>query len=383
MPELCENAPDDSSFARNPVPARMPDAPNSQQSPPINGSPFRIRDPRGAALSEIWLISAVVAILGIRLYLHLTGYPTVGGGNLHIAHMLWGGLGMVIAFGILILYASDAWKPFAACVGGLGFGTFVDELGKFITNDNDYFFRPTIGLIYGVLVIFYLIAQWIQRNREPTSADHLFYATQGIQSLVIGKLDAERQQLALRHLDASHVSSPAADAMRQMLENAPLISPDDVQSSRILRWRSTLMHHYVQIVSRHWFTPIVIGIFILKTIDLVITIIAGVATGSLEVGNGLSFAEWGTLVSAFASGAVAAIGVIYLLRRFRLRALHFFAGSTLITILFGQFFAFTTNQFAAFGSLLFQLLSLGILRFSIAAEEHQHDHLAGNVPPDD
>jgi len=357
----------------------IPPSPNTGK-PPVNGSPYRVRDPRGAALSEIWLVSAVVAILGIRLYLHITGYPTVGGGNLHIAHMLWGGLGMVIAFGILLLFASDVWKPLAACAGGLGFGTFVDELGKFITKDNDYFFRPTIGLIYGVLVVMYLGAQWIQRKREPTSADHLFYASQGIQSLVIGKLDEERQQLALRHLDASQVDAPYVHAMREMLENATLIGPDDTQSSRFLRLRATLLHAYRRLIERHWLTPIVIGLFVIKAIDLVVTLIAAIITGHLEVGDGLSFAEWGTVVSAGVSGFVAVIGVICLFRRMRLKALNFFAWSTLVTILFGQFFAFTTNQFAAFGGLLLQLTILAILRFAISAEDHEREHREGLVP---
>lgn len=68
----------------------MSDTPENQT---VNGSPYRIRDTRGSELSEIWLVSAAVAILGIRGYLHLTGYPQVGGDTLHIAHMLWGGLG--------------------------------------------------------------------------------------------------------------------------------------------------------------------------------------------------------------------------------------------------------------------------------------------------
>jgi hypothetical protein len=44
---------------------------------------------------ESFLISAVATILGIRGFLHLSGYPMVGGESLHIAHMLWGGVLML------------------------------------------------------------------------------------------------------------------------------------------------------------------------------------------------------------------------------------------------------------------------------------------------
>jgi len=33
---------------------------------------------------------------------------------------------------------------------------FIDELGKFITSDNNYFFQPTISLIYIVFIIIFL-----------------------------------------------------------------------------------------------------------------------------------------------------------------------------------------------------------------------------------
>ncbi|MBA3276420.1 MAG: hypothetical protein H0T72_11560, partial [Chloroflexia bacterium] len=81
--------------------------------PPVH-SAFKVRDLSSPYLMELWLVSAVVTILGVRLYLELTGYPQVGGSTLHIAHMLWGALAMVISFGMLLIMASAVWKPTAA-----------------------------------------------------------------------------------------------------------------------------------------------------------------------------------------------------------------------------------------------------------------------------
>src|ERR687888_718602 len=82
----------------------------------------------GSYLQDL-LVSAVVAILLTRLFLGLTGFPRMGGGGLHIAHMLWGGLLMLIALVLLLAVIGKRTKRLAALVGGAGFGLFIDELG--------------------------------------------------------------------------------------------------------------------------------------------------------------------------------------------------------------------------------------------------------------
>ena len=72
----------------------------------------------------------------------LPASPRLGGGELHIAHMLWGGALMLVALVVLLAYLDRTVQHVAAVIAGLGFGTFVDEIGKFLTADNDYFFRP-------------------------------------------------------------------------------------------------------------------------------------------------------------------------------------------------------------------------------------------------
>jgi hypothetical protein len=66
---------------------------------------FVRRSPRNADfgwLLEAFLIAAISTILVIRTQLWLTNYPQLGGGGLHIAHLLYGGIFMVIAIGLLL-----------------------------------------------------------------------------------------------------------------------------------------------------------------------------------------------------------------------------------------------------------------------------------------
>src|SRR3989344_3704458 len=91
------------------------------------GSRFNIFIPSVdvGALLEIFLVSAVSSLLGLRAYLEITGYPQVVSSEFHIAHMLWGGLLMTAAIFMLLWFLDKNAKRFAALVGGLGFGAFI------------------------------------------------------------------------------------------------------------------------------------------------------------------------------------------------------------------------------------------------------------------
>jgi hypothetical protein len=353
---------------------------STQPTHDVSGNPYRIRDPHASSLTEIWLVSAVATILGIRAYLYLTGYPQVGGDTLHIAHMLWGGLGLVIGFGMIMLTAHGVWKPVATVVAGVGFGAFIDELGKFITKDNDYFFKPTIALIYAILIILYGLARYIDKRREPTSADHLFFATQGVQWAAIGKLDETRQRIALEHIDASGVDSPLTDQLRAILKNAHLA--EESEQSRILAWRHRLERLYWRIVGNRWLERIVIGLFVLRAVQILGALVLGITGGWYNVTNGLSFTEWGATIAGAASGGCAAYGLVRLLQRQRVAALQAFVGSVLVSLFFGQFFAFTDVQLAALGGLVADLVVLGVLRFALLAEHEKRgeDEESGERP---
>jgi hypothetical protein len=102
---------------------------------------------------ELFLVTAVATILIVRSVLGATGWPQLGGGKIHFALLLWGGLGMFIPLILFVSMEGRVWKVLATFAAGIGFGLFIDELGKFITSDNDYFFKPTIAIIYVVFVV--------------------------------------------------------------------------------------------------------------------------------------------------------------------------------------------------------------------------------------
>lgn len=123
---------------------------------------FGWKNQDGPFLFEMYFISATVTVIGIRLFLYYTGYPKLGGGGLHIAHLLWGGLFMFVSQNMSFFFIGRRVKRFCALLGGVGFGFFIDEIGKFLTDDNDYFFQPTTTILYIIFCVCLLFLHYIE-----------------------------------------------------------------------------------------------------------------------------------------------------------------------------------------------------------------------------
>src|SRR5438105_15365279 len=161
---------------------------------------FAFRSADSGRRLDLFLVCAVASVLGNRVFLIITGYPQLGNGTLHISHAIWGALMMAVAIIFAISFLAPNNRTFIAFIGGCGFGWFIDELGKFITRDVNYFFHPTIGLIYFVFIAMYLVFRGIER-REYTAAEAVLNGLEAVKAAAIGELNEPRRLAALSLLD--------------------------------------------------------------------------------------------------------------------------------------------------------------------------------------
>jgi hypothetical protein len=137
------------------------------------------------------LVAFAVTVIVTRAYLELTGYPQLGNSVLHIAHALWGGLVLFVAV-LLPLALANRWAIQAsALLSGIGIGLFIDEVGKFITQTNDYFFPPALSIIYGFLLLIVFVYLYFRRPHHGDPRAAMYHAIEELQDVLDGDLDTE------------------------------------------------------------------------------------------------------------------------------------------------------------------------------------------------
>ena len=132
----------------------------------------------------ITLISFAASVSITRLFLEITGYPQLGGGELHIAHVLWGGLLLFTAALIPIIFSNHWAIDISALLSGIGIGLFIDEIGKFITQSNDYFYPSAAPIIYAFFLLTVLLYIEIRRPREKNARAYLYNAFNDLEELL-------------------------------------------------------------------------------------------------------------------------------------------------------------------------------------------------------
>lgn len=137
----------------------------------------------------LMLVSFACSVVGTRVFLQLTGYPQVGNGVLHVAHVLWGGLLLFAATLLTIVFANRWVYTLVALSGGIGVGLFIDEVGKFITQTNDYFFPFAAPIIYAFFLLSVLVYLQVRRPTKADARVELYYALEQVMELIENDLD--------------------------------------------------------------------------------------------------------------------------------------------------------------------------------------------------
>jgi hypothetical protein len=169
----------------------------------LHGIVRRIRRPvnreQAAYYLELMLLSFAASVGGTRLLLELTGYPSLSSGELHIAHVLWGGL-LLFAAAVLPVLLANRWVYTASALGaGVGAGLFMDEVGKFITQSNDYFYPAAAPIVYAYFLLTVLLYLEVRRPKPRDARTELYMALEGLEEVLDRDLNAaERAGLEAR-----------------------------------------------------------------------------------------------------------------------------------------------------------------------------------------
>ena len=148
-----------------------------------------VRDQAADSLWMLLIVSMSITVLATRMFLELTGYPQVADRIYHIAHVLWGGLLLFIAVALHLSISNRYGLWVSAVLGGVGSGMFVDEVGKFITLSNDYFFPLAIPIIYSFILICVWLFYGFRKYRPRDARVLMYYALEHMKQVLDNDLD--------------------------------------------------------------------------------------------------------------------------------------------------------------------------------------------------
>jgi hypothetical protein len=328
---------------------------------------YLYRDVRAGELLELFMVAAVTTLLVNRFILSLLGYPSIGGGNLHIAHMLWGGLLMTAGIVLMLAFLGYRVRRLSSIISGVGFGLFIDELGKFITRDNDYFFRPTIALIYLTFVIMFLIFRNLSKKTHLRPEEYLINALSLAEETVISDLNPSERQLALEYLRNADKSNPLVAPLSKTIESIQVVTGDD--RNWLQKWIDWVLDEYSKVIHLPRTITTIDAIFVVKALLFPIILITGpVDTISDGLGSAVTWMAILQLLSSLVAGGFVIAGVLKI-RSSRIKAYELFSQSLLVDIFVTQFFSFYINQFHTLFILLINVVLYFALRFLIRQEQ--------------
>ncbi|WP_207930657.1 hypothetical protein, partial [Streptomyces hainanensis] len=332
-----------------------------------------------AGAVKLFALSGIATVLATRAFLAQAGYPELGGGgsDLHIAHMLWGGLLMMVAVLLALCLLGRSGRQLGAVVGGVGFGLFIDQVGKQVTDDQGYFYRPAAGIIYATFAVLLLLT-WLVRRRtadlgrltvERRTANAADLALTGVMS----GLTAEQRRTALRFVERS--DRDIDRALAALLASVPERAPAGPWRARASAWGRGLRRAAGRLAGSRAALALAALCVLVEALLLVVWIPLDFVGGELR-NDPQAGASVGILLCAAVSVGLWLAGLARL-GHDRTAAFRLWWAALLVDVLVGQVFKFTVNQFAAVTELAFDLAVLWVLSSHLAAAAGRYDEELG------
>jgi hypothetical protein len=336
----------------------------------IRGLP---RDPHASPHLMAMLVAAVATVLLVRAFLAAAGYPQIGGRGLHIAHVLWGGLLMVAGLVLLLSFAGPVIRPLAAVLSGVGIGLFIDEVGKFVTSDNDYFYRPAAALMYVFVACLILVVHLLHGRRAHHPSEHLAAAIDQAVAGVAGGFTPRRRAVTYAQLRRAS-GAPGCDEARALVRAVPdapveLFDPLRVVNTRRLGHR---LRRRMRAGRSAKALPVITAAVLAGQVAYAVwqfgpTLLDRLTQAGPDV---TSTAPPGPVPLAFGLISTIVCAVLLVIGILRLRSgpaatYRWFYRALLVNLLFTRVFQFDVEQFLATASVVVDLVMLGLIAAAV------------------
>jgi hypothetical protein len=254
------------------------------------------------------------------------------------------------------------WKQLATLSAGIGFGLFIDELGKFVTSDNDYFFRPVFAFIYLIFIAIFLVTRALLTTDHPSPSAALVNLF-GLASDGAGRAwDESERARALQLLAACDQSDPVVQDLSPLVTR--MAAETSGREGPYEAFKARLGGFYDALVARRWFKALVVAYLALIAL---VGVLFGLAVIFAEGQAQADVWTYGQAISASVSAVLVLVGFVSW-RRSRLTAYRWFKRALLVAIFVTQFFAFYTNQITQVFGLFVILLTYAAIRSMIDRE---------------
>lgn len=339
------------------------------------------------------LIWSVVSLLSTRLYLSLMDYPQIGRGDWHVSHAALGGMVMVMGMTLMLIFAGKKIKNVSLIIFGIGLGGFIDEIGKYLTRDYNYFFQPAIIIIYVFFVCLFLLYKYLLRL-VPKDNKAVFYSVL-----------AEMEELADNDLEKSEkitienklikVIETEKDGSLKTVATEILLGLRKIRAKTDKKKKSWKMgvrqvfeisydkiFHRKLVMMGLWSYSIYYAVDKVKDIILISTsrqkmvMIERFYSDYDFFGKSDIYMIAGKMVFDLLAAVLFLLGARYFWSKKRLRGIRFFKYGLYVSILLGSIFRFYFEQFGALID-----LGLGIVILEILGQYRRENSIHPLPPP--